>query len=220
MPISNAHIPGLRMLLQASQYAAELGRDRWDFAVEIASLRRVGLTNSDLRWLLCKGFVEHAVEAKASDEDRRSFRHVGQLKLRDDVCFVLTDVGAKAVASLPRMRRLRPKRPTWDRSARVLFLGGLIVKQFRVPAVNQVAILDAFEEERWPDRIDDPLPPDDDVDAHERLHDAIKHLNHHQRLPLVRFLGDGTGCGVRWSLAAGRPRRELPQIVPRASLWR
>ena len=48
---------GLWLLQQAHDYAAELSRSHWDFAVEISALREAGLTNSDLRWLACSDKV-------------------------------------------------------------------------------------------------------------------------------------------------------------------
>ena len=56
----------------------------------------------------------------------------------------------------------------------------------------------AFEEESWPPRIDDPLPPSPNIDSKKRLHDTIKSLNRHQKQRCIRFMGDGRGTGVRW----------------------
>ena len=88
--------------------------------------------------------------------------------------------------------------PTWDRDRQQLRVGKAIVKEYKVPASNQEAILAAFEEENWPPRIDDPLSPVPDQDPKRRLHDTINSLNRNQKQPLVRFLGDGSGQGVRW----------------------
>jgi hypothetical protein len=90
--------------------------------------------------------------------------------------------------------------PQWDKERQELRLGRLIVKQFKVPAPNQAMILTAFQEEEWPTRIDDPIPPNPDQDPKRRLHDTINTLNRHQKHRLVHFLGDGTGEGVRWEL--------------------
>jgi hypothetical protein len=60
----------------------------------------------------------------------------------------------------------------------------------------------AFEEEHWPPRIDDPLPKNPELLPKRRLHDAIKSLNRNQKRSLIRFMGDGTGEGVRWELHA------------------
>ncbi len=52
----------LEQLACAAGYAQDADRSPWDFAVEIDSLINVGLTTSDLRWLVTKGYVEHAQE--------------------------------------------------------------------------------------------------------------------------------------------------------------
>jgi len=87
--------------------------------------------------------------------------------------------------------------PAWDSIRRELRLGDIVLKRFRQPAKNLETILAAFQEEGWPPGIDDPLPGGDSVDAHERLHDAVKKLNK-QTVHLIRFLRDGTGQGIIW----------------------
>jgi hypothetical protein len=91
-------------------------------------------------------------------------------------------------------------KPHWSEARRELTLNGTVVKRFRVPAHNQQLILGTFEEEGWPDHIDDPLPVRGDIDPPTRLHDAINKLNGHQTECLIRFSGDGTGTGVFWKL--------------------
>ncbi len=91
--------------------------------------------------------------------------------------------------------------PHWDAALRVLYVGSRVIKRYRVPSPTQEAILVAFEEEGWPQRIDDPLPPQPGQDAKCRLHDAIKRLNRHHQHGLLRFFGDGTGEGVCWKPA-------------------
>ena len=93
-----------------------------------------------------------------------------------------------------------PSLPTWDPEKRELHINGLTVKQFKWTAVNQEAILSVFEEEGWPTRIDDPLPPQLEQDSKRRLSDTIKCLNRKQTNELIRFHGDGTGEGVTWEL--------------------
>ena len=116
-------------------------------------------------------------------------------------------------------KRSRSPSPSFDnplrwgggnsRPRRTLYLGSVIVKQFKGPAKNQKAILDTFQEEGWPTRIDDPLPHIPDQDPKERLHDTIKSLNRHQVHRLLVFEGDGTGEGVQW--------RQVDQTFTRAS---
>jgi len=86
-------------------------------------------------------------------------------------------------------------------------MGEMVVKQFKVPAPNQEVILASFEEEGWPPRIDDPLPPQADQDSKRRLHDTIITLNRHQKNRLIRFSGDGSGEGVRWDPCDPEPDR-------------
>lgn len=102
---------------------------------------------------------------------------------------VLYSSGSKATCS---------RLPTWDADARTLYFGDYIVKQFRVPAENQVTILDAFQEENWPTQIFDPLSPQKDVDPKQRLRDTIRGLNKNQVVAKIRFSSDGTGTGIIW----------------------
>jgi len=87
-----------------------------------------------------------------------------------------------------------------------LKVGSQLVKQFRVPASNQEAILSAFEEEGWPEQIDDPLSPCHDIPAKSRLHSAIASLNRNQKNSLVHFSGNGTGDGIFWKLSEDSER--------------
>jgi hypothetical protein len=89
-------------------------------------------------------------------------------------------------------------KPVWDADLNRLTLGDVVVKEYRTPAPNQQRILAAFQEEDWPVRIDDPLPPHPEQDPKRRLHETIVSLNRNQRNELMRFCGDGNGMGVRW----------------------
>jgi hypothetical protein len=91
-------------------------------------------------------------------------------------------------------------KPHWNEARRELTLNGSVVKRFQVPADNQEIILGTFEEDGWPDHIDDPLPVKGDIDPRTRLHDAINKLNGCQAHRLIRFSGNGTGTGVSWRL--------------------
>ena len=70
---------------------------------------------------------------------------------------------------------------------------------------NQEAVLEVFQEEGWPRRIDDPLPPLAEQDPKYRLHFTIRRLNQSQEHCLIRFFGDGTGEGVCWEFVEGVP---------------
>ena len=209
-------LTGLERLMRAHDYAADLDCDAWDFAVEIRDLRSADLTTSDFRWLVRKGFVEHGRDITLPGEEVRSFRRSQTLTFTKRSCFVLTKRGKvfvrQMLSSAKATRRrggdveaeavqsVRSDVPEWDRDLQELRFGGRVIKQFKVPAPNQEVILAAFEEEGWPARIDDPLPPQHDQDPKRRLHDTINSLNRNHRCDAIRFLGDGSGLGVRWTL--------------------
>ena len=88
--------------------------------------------------------------------------------------------------------------PAWDSDRQELWFLSKLVKRFRLPCPNQAAVLSAFEEDGWPARIDDPLPPKIDQSPKRRLHDTIRNLNRSHRHPVLRFVGDGSGQGVLW----------------------
>ncbi|MGD9722711.1 MAG: hypothetical protein AB7O59_15365 [Pirellulales bacterium] len=211
--------PALSLLLQAWDYAIELEQDVWNMAVELDVLRAAKLTNSDLRWLAAKGYVEHGVEATGLDDSVRHFRRTPLPMFTELTCVVLTPIGAAAARELCEAaaagENIGPavalceigglqevqRRPNWDQQRRQLRVGGQIVKEFKLPSPNQETVLMAFEEEGWPPRIDDPLPPVGHLDSRRRLHDTIKALNRKQKRLLIRFRGDGSGEGIRWEPA-------------------
>jgi hypothetical protein len=202
-------------LLLSHQYAVETKCDQWDFAVEIQAFLGAGASRSDLRWLICKGYVLHAEETTGLDHDRRSFRQVASLAFTDRTCLILTEQGvlfARSLRDFIQPPQVAPARgpthllaqgpeggtPVWDSARQELRFVGILVKQFKVPAPNQETILASLEEEHWPTRIDDPLSPTADIDPKRRLHDTINALNRNQKHRLIRFLGDGSGQGIRW----------------------
>ncbi len=216
---------GLLLLLESSAYARMLDEDPWQFSVEWRELRRVGVNGSEGRWLIHSGLVGHAYEVTSPGDPRRQFVASRNLSLSDRSCLVLTEKGhalARRVAEwsdadiIPMIDRHAAARfgrtwqpnaaatlrqsPTWDGDRRQLRVGSHIVKEFKVPAMNQEIVLAVFEEERWPPRIDDPLPWKSDIDPQRRLHDTINSLNRRQRHRLVHFSADGLAQGIRWEL--------------------
>jgi hypothetical protein len=190
--------------------------------MEIAVLRRARLNHNDLRWLVCVGLLEHAREIIKTADIHRRFRPCRNLSFDKRSCFVLTPTGAAALARQPAIngaatwlsagqlatnsvgiRRSRPSGaicPHWDSECHEFRIGDEVVKAFKLPSPNQETILAAFEEEGWPQRIDDPLTPSPSIHPKRRLHDTIKSLNRNQRIRRIRFMGDGTGEGIRWTL--------------------
>ena len=100
--------------------------------------------------------------------------------------------------------------PRWDSQQRALFLGPRIVKRYARPSQNQELVLAAFQEEGWPLRVDDPLPPKRELDPKRRLNKTIESLNACQENRLIAFHGDGTGAGIRWRLLAEDRGAVLP----------
>ena len=209
--------PGLDELVKAKCLSHDAGCDLWDFAVGIVALRRLGLTESDLRWLLHKSYIEHAYETTNVSDSRRLFDPVFTSCFKRRSCFTLTASGYEYAKALQgkagdpihlgepaapvrvSFEKAELARPQWNRSRHELSIADIIVKQFRWPARNQESILDAFEEEGWPsDGIYDPLPPEADKDSKQRLRDTIRCLNRYQTRFYLRFRGDGTGQRVLW----------------------
>ncbi|MEM7453599.1 MAG: hypothetical protein AAF456_04510 [Planctomycetota bacterium] len=204
----------LTLLNNARKLADSCGRNPWDFALEIAEFTDRGIGRNVLRFLVWQGLIEHRTELTAAGEAIRSFQKQ-DLALSSRSCFVLTDSGRQAVYSNsslslghnvntnpnggpPEERNDRERRmqPYWDENLRELKLGEQVVKRFKWPAANQERVIRAFQEEGWPVKIDDPLPPSNDVCPKRRLHDTIKCLNRKQVCGAIRFRGDGTGQGV------------------------
>ncbi|OAI54591.1 hypothetical protein AYO44_03355 [Planctomycetaceae bacterium SCGC AG-212-F19] len=209
-------------MFAARQYAAQAGRTVWEFAVELRVLTALGLTSNDLRWLLHQGYVQHAREITKPGSARREFEHIANFMLPEGACFVLTDQGFDLLgqtygrgwasgAATPAAGDIKLL-PSWDGMARELYVGGLVVKRFKQPAASQETILAAFQEDGWPFRIDDPLPPLPHRDAKRHLHDTINNLNRHQLHPLIRFLGDGKGEGICWELRTSEPAAPTPGL--------
>lgn len=212
------HCRALRLLSEAWLAACSEGRDVWQFAVEISQLRAVGLNFTDLRLLLCWDYLQHAQERTTARTSQRVFQPLKALALPRRTCFVLTAKGREAVLEFCTDSALEEDAstagptatlhsilaaPRWDGKVSQLWWGKHLVKEFRRPAVNQELVLAALEEEGWPPRIDDPLPPTDYIDPKVRLHDTIKALNHHHLHRIIQFCGDGKGRGIQWSLVPG-----------------
>jgi hypothetical protein len=244
----------LRLLMQAETSARDAECAVWDFAVEIDCLVALGLSTGDLRLLVRRGYVDHAVEISRPSDTSRMFRHWHNLCFQRRTCFVLTATGSQLAKSLEAsMPVLLPAAgllphspvdeaaeilgnvmaaktlacgkaaeksatPSWDGVRKVLQFDGRLVKQFKVPSPNQEAILAAFHEEGWPPAIDDPLPPQPEVEEKRRLRATIQSLNAHQKKRLLHFRGDGSGQRVLWEAVDRRAHRSaFPRKRPVAT---
>jgi len=208
--IENSAMAALGVLKAAYDRAEQIERNPWEFAVEIGDLLAAGINHASLRWLLSQGFVSHAEEVFNSAAPVRSFRPLANLCLPDRACFVLTRDGlhmANQLLATLSGNETTDDAPRWDSQRRELSWAGVVLKRFRSRAENQGLILSAFEEEGWPGRVDDPLPPVASSDGSSRLRDAIRRLNEGHSLPVVRFAGDGTGTGICWHHSAPHTHR-------------
>lgn len=85
--------------------------------------------------------------------------------------------------------------PQWDGDARTLRFQGTVLTQYRRNrAENQMAVLDAFEEDGWPCSIDAPF--------HEsKIRETVRSLNIAiGRTAAIRFFADGTGERIGWEV--------------------
>lgn len=199
--------PPLLLLQRAYEYAKELRQDSWDFAVAAADLKREGLSDIDLRWLVGKRFVQ----CRFQTPGKIPVIPVKPALIRGSFV-VLTPLGARYAAATAwpgnngSSQRLQQK-PHWDPRTRQLTLGEEIVKELRRPAQNQELVLAAFERSGWAACIDDPLAPELPTEAKKRLHNTINNLNRHHLSYLIRFYANGNGTGIRWALFPARKIR-------------
>ncbi len=218
----------LVMLFRAYQYAVDTKANRWQFAIEMEEFRNAGITVSELRWLVAKGLALQAKEIFDTNCETRKFVALKTTAMSSGTCFVLTDYGVsfleKAIHAFHQSHPgnsgqtgLPPEFlngnnagldqvsvvsevPVWNPLRRELRFKGMIVKNLSLSACNQEAIVVAFEEEHWVERIDDPLPPIAGQDPRRRLNETIKQLNRKHRNSLIRFRSDGSGTGVQWEV--------------------
>ena len=83
----------MAQLAKAHDYAQDLQCDPWEFAVEIERLLALGISSSDLRWLIKKGYVEHAREITHSGDVARRFQPAKSLAFSRATCFSVTQSG-------------------------------------------------------------------------------------------------------------------------------
>jgi hypothetical protein len=205
----------LEVLLRAHADARETRRAVQDFAVELADLRAAGVPGSDLRWLVSRGYVEHLLDITPMRSSKRALRPFPSLAFRANSCFLLTEQGVALAlghtahlstsTAVDAAQPASTPRPRWDPATRELWVGDVLVRRFLTKAHNQVQILNAFQEEGWPEHVDDPLPPNGTPERRRKLHDAVTKLNKHQITRRIEFRGDGTGSGVCWRMVKPTP---------------
>ncbi len=214
---------GIRLLLEAAEFAADSALEPWEFAIEVHALNQAGLSNNDLRWLICNKFLDLGLERIAAGKRRRHIIRISNQSLPTNACVILTKSGLATLSGLLHNRdgdlavsltesnasavvtssrngdgAPEPGRPQWDIVTRELLFGDRLVKRFRVPAESQEEILNEFQRQSWPRCIVDPLKPSPGLDTKRRLSDAIRGLNSCHINRLIIFRGNGRGSGVQW----------------------
>lgn len=200
------------LLADGARQAHHSHCSRWQYAIQIQQLAKLGLQETELHSLVRCHLVTHACELQPTGPSGRRFRRPCDACFTPNSCFVLTNLGimlsrnlTSSKNSLRRANRdgnsvsaMVPQLPAWDAARRMLSMNGVVLKRFKRPAENQEIILSAFHEESWPARIDDPLPPIEALNSKRRLNDAVKSLNRNHLLRAIQFSGDGTGQGIVW----------------------
>jgi hypothetical protein len=144
---------------------------------EAGAGEKQGLDEATRQRLIAAGLVE------AGAEDR-----VG----------VLTQEGETLWQALSLVRsRVEEDKLRYDAGSRELWRGFTRLKVYRRHAQCQEAVLESFEQQGWPQRIENPLGDEWGLDRKERLRETVKSLNEGLKSKGIRFHADGTG-GVRW----------------------
>ena len=161
----------------------------------------------DLEWIIVNGFAKYRVESllELSNISLSMFFQIIQtehlvIKVKltaEGIAFADSIITLPLAESAVKSPLLTPR---WSSDERELHVGTSLVKKFNVPAKNQCLILNAFEEEKWPRRIYDPLPLSGDVEQKQRLRDAVKSLNRNQCCELLRFSVSDAAERVAWYL--------------------
>lgn len=103
------------------------------------------------------------------------------------------ELGIPSGSAAPATDRLDV--PSWDSASRELRFGGQTIRQVRVmrKPSNVQRLLDAFQAQGWPPRIDNPLPGTDE----NQLNQALRQLK--RNLSGITFRSQQGGKAVCWS---------------------
>ncbi len=171
-------------------------------------------TRRPSRRLSASGSLRNAGLATLLQADEQSrtqgqplLTEAGAVYVRQALAGPAAQSGPGPAGAAPHLTALLPR---WDREQRRLWLGPLLLKEYRQPAPNQTALLEVFQEQSWfVTHIDDPLSPqtgEAEEDVKRRLRATIKNMNRGLPPGTIRFRGDGTGEGVVWEYDHRRRR--------------
>lgn len=147
-----------------------------DFGASFESLGTLGIWRAHHPGSRSRAVVELAAKLRLIDEPQRDW--------------LLRELGYEQ----PQPARIEALRPSWDEDRGELRVGNELVRRVKMLAApsNLQLILDVFEEEGWPARIDSPLSP------HVNVHQTVNWLN--KRLRMIRFCVTAGGEAITWSL--------------------
>jgi len=101
---------GLALLWRAYICTQVTGADTWDFAMRTGRLYEAGMTSTNLRWMIAKGFAQHREETSGYDEGRRSLRSSNGYFFDEYTCLILTPSGAALAEHVFR------EKPQWPQA--------------------------------------------------------------------------------------------------------
>lgn len=203
-------------LLNACWEAREQNLPARDQPVSISRLRRLGISDELLLWMLFQAHIEHLTPSATGTTHDPANEVKPSVRLTAASMFALTTTGESfadmllALSLLPAdddefqeawsLLQLGQLVPHFDGDQRIFTWGQHLIKQFRQPSPNQETLLRSAEELLWPEWMDDPLPRKPKKNPKLLLRDTIKNLNRNQLSHFVHFKGDGTGTRVGWEL--------------------
>lgn len=156
-------------------------------------LRQLGCREPETAWwLLCKSHGLHEEEWLAQYVKTKGFLTIAA---------EMTKALKEYRISTPQLHINKKAKPSWDDDLRRLCVGEIVIKQFKEPAENQVAVLDKFQYYRWRRRIPNPLttPGQPLKRIQQRRRDTIAGLNEDHVTPgIIRFGGDGRTTDIIW----------------------
>jgi hypothetical protein len=102
-------------------------------------------------------------------------------------------LSAEPSAAFPATIPTESITPRWDEAARELRYRTRLLKVYRKnPAKNQIDLIEAFHRAGWSRSIPDPFKDT------RKLNQTLRDLNRALSDKAIRFVGDGTGEGVKW----------------------
>jgi hypothetical protein len=174
-------------------YEAQLNKNMIARAVLENILLRDGCKEPDTAfWLLGKKYGVHEEDWLPQQVEDKGF-----LAIAKELGQAVEDYRK----TTPRPHIAEKPKPFYDADLGQLWVGDLLVKEFKEPAENQRRVLKFFQAAAFRNRIADPLrKPGQPTRKHQRRHrDTIAGLNDgHINPGIIHFRADFTGDGIIW----------------------